>query len=141
MKDSNRGHVYDLKVHGIRKYFKTQLMALGVQPDYVDYMMGHTVDTYRDIQSLWVEKLRNIYASSGLAIRPKTNQQDRALGDNPEEVLTREALSQPATTFVAPQDREDQQLKVLSQTLKEALKRELLSDKHGENSTYSALGR
>jgi hypothetical protein len=77
-------------------------MALGVQSDYVDYMMGHTVDTYHDIQSLGVDKLRNIYASAGLSIRPKTKTNKielikeyvRALGVNPEEVLTREALSQ-----------------------------------------------
>jgi intergrase/recombinase len=40
-----RGRMYELGVHSLRKYFKTQLLALGVQPDYVDYMMGHTVDT------------------------------------------------------------------------------------------------
>jgi site-specific recombinase XerD len=135
----NNDHIYDLKVHSIRKYFKTQLMALGVQSDYVDYMMGHTVDTYHDIQSLGVEKLRNTYTSAGLSIRPKTKTSKielikeyiRALGVNPEAVLTREALTQPATTCIAPQDREDYQLRVLSQALKEALKRELLSEKNG----------
>jgi len=55
----------------LRKYFKTQLMALGVQSDYVDYMMGHTVNTYHDIQSKGIEFLRNIYASAGLSIRPR----------------------------------------------------------------------
>ncbi|MDH7556312.1 MAG: hypothetical protein QHG94_05195, partial [Candidatus Methanosuratincola sp.] len=145
----NSDHIYDLKVHSIRKYFKTQLMALGVQSDYVDYMMGHTVDTYHDIQSLGVDKLRNIYASAGLSIRPKTKTSKielikeyvRALGVNPESVLTREALSQPARTYVTTQEREDYQLKVLSQALKEALKRELLSEKQNEDSTYSALER
>jgi len=146
---TNKGRIYDLKVHSIRKYFKTQLIALGIQSDYVDYMMGHTVDTYHDIQSLGVEKLRNIYASSGLAIRPKTKTSKidlikeyiRALGVNPEEVLTREALSQPATTCITPQDREDFQLKVLSQALKDTLRRELLSEKQNEDSTYSGLER
>jgi site-specific recombinase XerD len=145
----NRGHVYDLKVHSLRKYFKTQLVALGVQPDYVDYMMGHTVDTYHDIQSLGVDKLRNIYASAGLTIKSKTKTSKidlikeyiRALGVNPEEILTREALSQPARTYATLQDREDYQLKVLSQALKESLKRELLSEKHNEDGTYSALER
>jgi site-specific recombinase XerD len=145
----NRDHVYDLKVHSLRKFFKTQLMALGVQSDYVDYMMGHTVDTYHDIQSLGVEKLRSIYASSGLAIRPKTKtckinlikEYIRALGVNPEEVLTREALLRPARIYMAPEAREDFQLKVLSQALKEALRRELLSEKPDGNGTYSALER
>ena len=133
----NKDHIYDLKVHSIRKYFKTQLIALGVQADYVDYMMGHTVDTYHDIQSLGVEKLRNIYASSGLSIRLKTKTSKieiikeyiRALGVNPEEILTREALSQSARVYIGPQEREDFQLKALSQALKETLKRELLADK------------
>jgi site-specific recombinase XerD len=145
----NRDHVYNFKVHSLRKYFKTQLMALGVQSDYVDYMMGHTVNTYHDIQSLGVEKLRSIYASSGLAIRPKTKTSKidlikeyiRALGVNPEEILTREALLRPARTYMAPQDREDSQLKILNQALKEALKRELLSEKPDGNGTYSALER
>lgn len=44
--------MYDLRVHTLRKYFKTQMLALAVEPDYVDYMMGHTVDTYHDIQSI-----------------------------------------------------------------------------------------
>jgi intergrase/recombinase len=43
--------MYDLRVHSLRKYFKTQMLALGVQADYVDYMMGHTIDTYHDIQA------------------------------------------------------------------------------------------
>lgn len=34
--------------------------------------MGHTVDTYHDIESLGIDKLRNAYTASGLAIRRKT---------------------------------------------------------------------
>ena len=64
--------MYELRVHSLRKFFKTQLLALGVQPDYVDYMMGHTINTYHDIQSLGIDKLRTVYAASGLAIRQKT---------------------------------------------------------------------
>lgn len=58
------GGSYSLKVHSIRKYFKTQLLALGVQSDYVDYMMSHTIDTYHDIQMKSIEFPRNIYAAS-----------------------------------------------------------------------------
>ncbi|MCW4003053.1 MAG: hypothetical protein NWE95_03970, partial [Candidatus Bathyarchaeota archaeon] len=94
--------MYDLRVHSLRKYFKTQLLALGVQPDYVDYMMGHTVDTYHDIQSIGIDKLRNIYAASGLSIKQKTNISKidalkeiiRAWGMNPEQLLTRNALTE-----------------------------------------------
>ena len=35
-------------------------------------MMGHTIDTYEDVQSLGIETLRNLYTTAGLAIRPKT---------------------------------------------------------------------
>jgi hypothetical protein len=48
------GRYYDLRTHSVRKYFKTQKIALGVPADYVDYMMGHTIDTYDDIQSLGI---------------------------------------------------------------------------------------
>jgi site-specific recombinase XerD len=135
-----KSHIYDLKVHSLRKYFKTQLIALGVQPDYVDYMMGHTVDTYHDIQSIGVDKLRNIYASACLTIKRKTKNSKidlikeyiRALGVNPEEILTRDAIINPARTNITLQDQEDHQLKVLSQALKDAIKQELLSEKHPE---------
>jgi site-specific recombinase XerD len=63
-----RGRMYELRVHSLRKYSKTQMLALGVQLDYVDYMMSHTLDTYHDIQMKGIEFLRNIYASSGLTI-------------------------------------------------------------------------
>jgi len=124
-----RGRMYDLRVHSLRKYFKTQLLALGVQPDYVDYMMGHAVDTYHDIQSLGVEKLRSVYAAAGLSIKPKTKvsqietlkQMIRALGMNPEQVLTREALSSGATTHINPEDTDDHNRQVLTRTLKDLL--------------------
>lgn len=72
LKQKNGGR-YALCVHSLRKFFKTQLMALGVQPDYIDYMMGHTVSTYHDIQSRGVEFLRGIYANAELHIRPKAS--------------------------------------------------------------------
>jgi len=127
-----RGRMYELRVHSLRKYFKTQLLSLGVQPDYVDYMMGHTVDTYHDIQMKGVEFLRNIYASSGLAIKPKTKVSKiealkeiiRAWGMNPEQILTREALTQGAAVYNSPEDFENQQLAVLSRSLKELIRQE-----------------
>jgi site-specific recombinase XerD len=127
-----RGRMYDLRVHSLRKYFKTQLLALGVQSDYVDYMMGHTVDTYNDIQSLGIGKLRNIYAASGLSIRQKTQVSKvealkeiiRAWGMNPEQILTRDALSEGATTYRDPEDFENHQLAILSNQLKQLIRQE-----------------
>ena len=126
------GRMYDLRVHSLRKYFKTQMLALGVQPDYVDYMMGHTVDIYHDIQSLGIDKLRIVYAASGLAIRQKTqiNKLDalkeiiRAWGMNPEQVLARDALAEGAITCKNQADLENHQLTVLSNQLKEMIRHE-----------------
>ena len=124
-----KGRMYDLRVHSLRKYFKTQMLALGVQADYVDYMAGHTVDTYHDIQSLGIDKLRNVYAASGLAIRQKTQinnletvkEMIRALGMNPDQLLTREALAEGATTYKDQADFESHQLSVLSNQLKQLI--------------------
>jgi site-specific recombinase XerD len=126
------GRMYDLRVHSLRKYFKTQLLALGVQPDYVDYMMGHTIDTYHDIQSLGIDKLRNAYEASGLAIRPKTQVSKvealkeiiRAWGMNPEQILTRDALAEGAATFKSSDDFENHQLAILSSQLKQLIRQE-----------------
>jgi site-specific recombinase XerD len=127
------GGSYSLKVHSIRKYFKTQLLALGVQSDYVDYMMGHTIDTYHDIQMKGIEFLRNIYAASGLSIKPKTQISKiealkeiiRAWGLNPEEILAREAMSTPHRTIVSPEELENEQVKILCNALKTEMKKEL----------------
>ena len=126
------GRMYDLRVHSLRKYFKTQLLALGVQPDYVDYMMGHTVDTYHDIQSIGIDKLRNAYASSGLSIRQKTQiskietlkEVIRALGMNPEQLLTRDALTEGAIAHKTTEDLENHQLQILSSQLKQLIHKE-----------------
>jgi hypothetical protein len=131
----NNGKGYDLHVHSLRKFFKTQLMALGVQPDYIDYMMGHTVDTYHDIESKGIEFLRNVYASAGLSIKPKaqTSKIDmvkefiRGMGMNPEEILTRQTLAEPHRTYITSQDREGDQIRTLCLAFKNDLKRELLS--------------
>jgi len=127
------GGSYTLKVHSIRKYFKTQLLSLGVQPDYVDYMMGHTIDVYHDIQMKGIDYLRNIYAASGLSIAPKTQTSKidalkeiiRAWGLNPEEILTREAMITPHRTVVGQQNPENNQMKILCNALKAEMKKEL----------------
>jgi site-specific recombinase XerD len=128
---------FNIRVHSIRKYFRTQLAALGVDRDYIEYMMGHTISTYHDIQMKGVEFLRNIYAASGLSIRPKTQLSKiealkeivRAWGMNPEEVLTREALNRPYRTIAQPAHVEEEQVKSLSQALKEMMRKELLNGK------------
>jgi hypothetical protein len=102
------------------------MLALGNQPDYVDYMMGHTIDTYHDIQSIVIDKLRNAYAAAGLSIKPKTQVSKvealkeiiRAWGMNPEQLLSRAALIGGAITCKNQIDLENHQLVVLSNKLK-----------------------
>lgn len=129
---------FNIRVHSIRKFFRTQLAALGVDRDYIEYMMGHTLSTYHDIEMKGIEFLRNIYAASGLSIRPKTQaskievlkEMVRAWGLNPEEVLTREALTRPYATNVGPASYgEEEQVKSLSVALKEMMRKELLNAK------------
>jgi len=70
---NSKGH-YDLRVHSIRKYFKTQLIARKVAESHADYWMGHVGDEYNLVQNLGVEKLREIYSNAvqeGFSIRPR----------------------------------------------------------------------
>jgi monoamine oxidase len=111
-----------------------------VDKDYIEYAMGHTISTYHDIQMKGTEFLRNIYAASGLSIRPKTQtskieilrEMVRAWGLNPEEVLTREALTRPCATLVSPASCEEEQVKSLSMTLKDMMRKELLNAKDNQ---------
>jgi site-specific recombinase XerD len=125
------GRFYDLRTHSIRKYFKTQMIAAGVQADYVDYFMGHTIDTYHDIQNVGIDKLRNVYAAAGLAIQTKTKvsqleilkEMARSLGLNPEQALSREFLMQGAITEKT--DAEELQLGFLRNQIRQLLKKEI----------------
>jgi hypothetical protein len=135
-----RGRRYELRPHSVRKFFLTQMLAAGVNSDYANYMMGHKINTYHDIQMKGVEFLRGVYASSGLSIRTKTKfsqiealkQICRAWGLNPDEVLTREAMSAPHRIYASPTEREGDQVKELSSALKDMMLKELSNGKkHG----------
>jgi len=133
IKDGN-GKRYDVRPHSLRKYFRTQLTALGTPTDYTEYMMGHKISTYNDIQMKGVEFLRKIYTASGLSIRPKTKigraevLKDimRSFGYDPERILVKDSLVEPHRTVVGGKDEDVQ---VLGNALKELLKKELLSIK------------
>jgi len=116
------GH-YDLRTHSLRKYFKTQMVAAGCQSDYVDYFMGHVLDTYHDIQSIGLEKLRGVYSKAGLSIRlkPKLGEIDqlkqlaKVLGLDPKQVFSQSVLVDGAIT---EQNIEERQLLVLRERLR-----------------------
>jgi len=127
--DESLGRRYDICVHSLRKYFKTQLSALNVQSDYIEYMMGHTVSTYNDIEMKGIEFLRGIYAAAGLSIKPKTRVSKidalkeiiRAWGLNPDEILTRDALAKSNTTFIGRERTENSQIRQLSSALQKQM--------------------
>lgn len=83
-----------------------------------------------------VEFLRNIYASSGLSIRSKTQISKveilktfaRGVGLDPEKVLTQEALAEPHRIYASMSEREDYEIRALSRELKEILRKEITSE-------------
>jgi integrase len=123
------GSRYDLRPHSLRKYFRTQLASLGIPSDYIEYMMGHTISTYHDIKMKGVEFLRDIYASAGLSIRPKSRlgkldmlkEFARLLGLNPEEIFVKEALSKPWRTVMAPDEMAEEQITILQERIRSLL--------------------
>jgi site-specific recombinase XerD len=134
---SKVGRRHAMRPHSIRKFFRTQMAALGVQTDYIEYMMGHTISTYHDIQMKGIEFLRGIYTASGLSIKPKTKpsrieilkEMVRALGLNPEEILTKEALTMPHRTIItAGMEADQNQINMLVNALKQKLKQEITAE-------------
>jgi hypothetical protein len=113
------------------------MAALGVQTDYIEYLMGHTISTYHDTQMKGIEFLRGVYAASGLSIKPKTKpsrieilkEMVRALGLNPEEILTKEALTMPHRTVItAGMEADQNQINMLVNALKQKLKQEITAE-------------
>lgn len=107
-------------------------MELPADTDYIDYMMGHKLDTYADVKMLGVEKLRRMYARSGLSIKPKAEvsklemlkEFTRSLGLDPEKIIVRDALSEPHRAVASMADDERAQFAALGEALKEWIKRE-----------------
>ena len=124
-----------MRPHSIRKFFRTQMAALGVQTDYIEYTMGHTISTYHDIQMKGVEFLRGIYAASGLSVAQKAapnriqilKEIVRSFGLNPDEILTREALEKPNRTVIGT-NVETGHVDTLLKALKHKLKEELTAE-------------
>ena len=86
--------------------------------------------THNDVKGKSIDFLRNLYAQSGLSIKPKTTMSKieqlktiiEAWGMNPNEILSREALTRPNRTVI---DMEQRQIGVLNLALKEAIIKEL----------------
>ena len=126
------GSRYELRAHSLRKYFKTQLTSLGVHDDYTEYMMGHVLSTYHDVQMKGVEFLRGIYLASGISIRPKTavSKLDMlkpvccAWGLDPEKVLVKEASAYPHRSYIVG-DRSEAYAESFTLALKNAVRKDM----------------
>jgi hypothetical protein len=124
--------MYSVRTHSLRKFFRTQLSAAKIDEEIIKYMMGKTIDTYADVQSLGIEVLRNMYSAANLVIRPKTqaNRIDqlkeiiRAWGENPEELLSKDALIRGNQSQTADQTQ-SHQLSILAEELKQIIRREV----------------
>jgi hypothetical protein len=140
------GRRYDLRAHSIRKFFRTQMAALGVDRDYIEYMMGHTISRYHDIEMKGIEFLRGIYIAAGLSVKPRTRVSKidalkeiiRAWGLNPEEILTRQAVTEPHRTVIDRSQLEQSQLHQLSVALKQQMIKEI-RESQDEKSMNSCL--
>ncbi len=120
-----------MRAHSLRKYFKSELISLHVQPDYIDYVMGHKVDTYHDIQMKGPEFLRGIYSASGLGIRAKTQLSKVEMakqvltavaGVKPEEIIISEAQTHPHRSYASP----NTQAEVLMNASRDAVKKDII---------------
>jgi hypothetical protein len=124
--------MYSVRTHSLRKYFRTQMSAAKIDSEITEYMMGHTINTYEDVQSLGIETLRNLYSSAGLVIRPKTQinriaqikEIIRAWGENPDEILSKDALMRGNITETNEQTQ-THQLSLLAEQLKQLIKKEV----------------
>jgi integrase len=107
LKRNSAGKRYDLRTHSLRRFFRTQMASLEVDPDFISYMMGRAVkDRYHDVRMKGVEYLRGMYMTSGIRVRPKIklNKIDalkeilQTWGLDPQKILTHEALAQITPT-------------------------------------------
>ena len=127
-----------LRPHSIRKFFRTQMAALGVQTDYIEYIMGHTISTYHDIEMKGIEFLRAEYAKSGLSMKPRGETSKMAIvrdflksmGLKPEEVLSKIAQAMPHRAVVAyPHGlSEQEQIEAMLRALMHKLKQDIVAE-------------
>jgi len=130
--EGQRRPMYDLRPHSLRKYFRTQLTALGVPVDYVEFWMGHKISTYHDIEVKGIEFLRNIYTTSGFGIRPKAKveiydvieEMLRAKGYLVDKDLLMRAVSKPHRTVVTADMVEEDRKTMLRDAFMEMLREE-----------------
>jgi len=128
---------YELKVHTLRKWFKTSIMQAGISEAYPDYMMAHKRDVYTQLQSKGIDHLRTVYDSAKLCIQPRAAQtkyeraaellQDLFPGEDARKYLAANAFAEPHRIVVGA-DAEDHQAAVIMARIKDRLKDEIRRD-------------
>lgn len=101
--------------------------------------MGHTVDTYHDIQSLGVKHLRAGYVAANLTIRLQAQPDSlkqlksfaRGIGLDPDRVIYNvparmDGTGEPHRIFHSPTSDKEHQIEVLSLAIKDLIKSEIL---------------
>ena len=98
---------YQVRVHSLRKYFKTQITALGVNSDYIEYMTGHVIDTCHDVQMKGVVSqehlhlLRHVEQTKNTSQQARCSQRDnQGMGNEPGRDPVKNAMIQPHRTVV-----------------------------------------
>jgi len=98
---------YEFSSQSFRKFFRTQMAFLGVEREYIEYMMGHETDTYFDAEMKGIEYLKHIYQQSGISIRAQPEigkivllkELILKLGLNPQDVLNQNFTDQASKVF------------------------------------------
>ena len=134
---SKVGRRYSMRSHSIRKFFRTQMAALGASTDYIEYMMGHTISTYHDIRMKGIEFLRARYAAAGLCIKQKEKSdiydfvEDvlKSKGYSIDRELLRRAMIEPHRTIVGPKDYREERKTIIRDEFMRMLRKELLDTK------------
>ena len=109
--------------------------SIGAIPtDYVEYMMGHSISTYNDIQSTDIEFLRSKYAMAGLSIRKKekadiydfVEDMLKSKGYSIDTELLRRAIVKPHRTVYSPLKHEENRRSAIRNGFMEMLRKEFL---------------
>jgi hypothetical protein len=91
----------------------------------------YNLETVYHIEMNGIDFLRNMYIASGLSIKPKTRlskmetlkEMIRDWGMNPEQILIKQALTNPEVAVITEQN----QIRELSNALKEMMRKEILN--------------
>jgi len=124
------GKFFDIRIHSVRKYFRTQLQTLGADPEVTESMMGHKISTYLDLESKGLDYIRGIYSAANLRIQQqqKASLKDLiremiiARGEDPSRYL-KEGIG-PAMDIITP----ERETEIYAKAVWEILRKDVVED-------------